>query len=97
MIQMPLPIQIDEQPTILGCPLVDRFWHDDLHVWVDVVGGRYAGKEFVYLAHLSQPLSRVQHYLGSTKNLVRRYQEHQRKYPIFRFREKNSLRKILLC
>lgn len=85
MHQMPLPIQLEPIPTILGCPIVDRFWHHNLHVWVEVVGGRYAGKEFVYLAHLAQPLSRVQHYLGSTKNLERRYREHQRKYPIFRF------------
>lgn len=85
MHQMPLPIQIDERPTILGCPIVDRSWCEDLHVWIEIVGGRYAGEEFVYLAHLAQPISRVQHYLGSTKHLARRLQEHQRKYPLFRF------------
>ena len=82
---MPLPIRIEENSTILGCPIVDRSWCEDLHVWIEIVGGRYAGEEFVYLAHLAQPISRVQHYLGSTKHLVRRFREHQRQYPIFRF------------
>lgn len=83
--QLTLPIHIEENASILGCPIINRYWHDTLKIWIEVVGGRYAGQEYIYLIHFDQRLSRIQHYLGSTNNMIRRYREHQRVYPCFRF------------
>lgn len=83
--QLTLPIPFETNPTILGCPIVNRVWHDPLKTWIEVVEGRFAGGEYIYLIHLDQRLSRIQHYLGSTSNLIRRRREHQRVYPCFRF------------
>ena len=85
MSQMPLPIQIDEQPTIVGCPILTSYFDEHLRQHIEVIGGRLAGKDYIYLVHLDRPLHRVQHYLGSTNDLVRRKQAHQRKHPSFRF------------
>lgn len=83
--QLALPIHIEENTSILGCPIINRYWHDILKVWIEVVGGQFAGEEFIYLIHLDQVLSRIQHYLGSTNDIIRRNREHQRIYPLFRF------------
>lgn len=85
--QMPLPIQIDEQPTIAGCPIITSYFDEHLLQRIEVVGGRLDGNEYIYLAHLDQPLHRVQHYLGSTNDLIRRKKAHQRKHPSFSFSE----------
>lgn len=87
MHQMPLPIQIDEQPTIAGCPITMSYFDERAKQTIEVIGGRLAGNEYIYLAHLDQPLHRVQHYLGSTNDLTRRFRQHQRKYPSFSFSE----------
>ena len=84
MLQLSM-LQIEENQTILGCPIVKRYWHDILKIWIEVVGGRFVGKEFIYLIHLDLVLSRIQHYLGSTNDIIRRNREHQRIYPLFRF------------
>lgn len=83
--QISLPISIDETKTILHAPIVEEYFDEVLRQVIEVVGGRFAGSEFVYLIHLDSPLHRVQHYLGSTNNLLRRKHEHGRKYPTFRF------------
>lgn len=87
MLQMPLPMHIDEASTIVGCPILTSYFDEHLRQCVEVVGGRFAGNEYIYLVHLDRPLHRVQHYLGSTNDLIRRKQAHHRKHPSFSFRE----------
>jgi hypothetical protein len=38
----------------------------------------------VYLIHFYQPIYHAQHYIGSTEDLDRRLQEHQRVWPLYR-------------
>lgn len=83
--QISLPIRIDETKTILHAPIVEEYFDEAVRQVIEVVGCRFAGSDFVYLIHLDSPLHRVQHYLGSTNNLLRRKHEHGRKYPTFRF------------
>ena len=82
--QISLPIRIDETKTILHAPIVEEYFDEAVRQVIEVVGGRFAGSDFVYLIHLDSPLHRVQHYLGSTNTLLRRKHEHGRKYPTFR-------------
>jgi hypothetical protein len=85
--QLNLPIPVESNPTILGCPITSIYFDHHSQQRIEVVGGRYAGSEYIYLAHLDRLLHRVQHYLGSTNDLHRRKQQHQRKYPSFRFHD----------
>jgi hypothetical protein len=41
----------------------------------------------VYLIHLARPISRAQHYIGSTEDFDRRMREHQRKWPLYRLEQ----------
>jgi hypothetical protein len=83
--QLTLPIHFETNLTILGCPITSSYVDHHTNQRIEVIGGRYTGSEYIYLVHLDRPLHRVQHYLGSTNDLHRRKQQHQRKYPSFRF------------
>lgn len=101
-IQLPLPLllQIEAQPTIVGQPIVSSYLHDRLPYTVQVLGGKFAGESLIYLIHFDQMYQHTRHYIGSTNDLERRFKEHQRKHPCFtyqgrRYRRYSTIMKAL--
>lgn len=73
----------EPQERICGQPITGVFLQGTSQI--HKVGGDLQGDTFIYLIHLSAPISRAHHYLGSTIDLERRIREHHRKYPRFVF------------
>jgi hypothetical protein len=87
MNQLALPMQYDTRPRILGQPIVKTYLLPRVLEAVCVLGGAFAGKEFVYLLHFDRKVHRSRHYIGSTQDLERRIRQHRRKYPLYRLEE----------
>ena len=83
MQQLALDLQYDIQPRIAGQPIMASYLHERLPYTVQVIGGKFTGTCLVYLIHFEQQYQHTRHYIGSTNDLERRFQEHQRKHPNF--------------
>lgn len=92
MQQLALDFQYDIQPRIAGHPIEGSYLHERLPYTVQIIGGKFAGDSLVYLLHFEQPYQHTRHYIGSTNDLERRIQEHQRKHPCFTYQGKRYRR-----
>jgi hypothetical protein len=84
MAQLSLPIQIETHERLLGWPIIRSYRHPRVPAMVRVLGGPFAGDDYVYLLHFGRKYYHTQHYLGSTTDPERRFHEHRRMYPLFR-------------
>ena len=87
MEQLSLPIQYESRKMILGQIIASSSLLPRLHIPIDRLEGKFAGEEYVYLAHLQTPIAHARHYLGSAKDLEHRLKQHRRKYPTFRLND----------
>lgn len=46
--QLTLPIPFETNPTILGCPITSLYFDHHSQQRIEVIGGRYAGSEYIY-------------------------------------------------
>lgn len=79
--QLDLPILIDVRQRILGQPIVRVYFDAQINVNVAVLGGRFAGDDFVYLNHFTAKIANSQHYVGSARDIPKRLKQHRRKWP----------------
>jgi predicted GIY-YIG superfamily endonuclease len=90
--QLALQLDYERQERIAGQPIIATYLHNRLPYTVQVLSGKFAGDSLVYLLHFEQPYQHTRHYIGSTNDLERRLQEHQRKHPNFMYQGKRYRR-----